>query len=29
LAQDFNMSLVGFLRGDTFNIYAGKERINE
>jgi FdhD protein len=29
LAQEFNMSLVGFLRGDTFNIYAGKERITE
>jgi FdhD protein len=29
LAQDFNMSLVGFLRGDTFNIYAGEERITE
>jgi FdhD protein len=29
LAQEFNMSLIGFLRGDTFNIYAGKERITE
>jgi FdhD protein len=29
LAQEFNMSLVGFLRGDTFNIYAGQERITE
>jgi len=27
LAREFNLSLVGFLRGDTFNIYAGKERI--
>ncbi len=27
LAQEFNMSLVGFLRGDTFNIYSGEERI--
>ena len=27
LAEEFNVSLVGFLRGDTFNIYAGKERI--
>ncbi len=27
LAQEFNMTLVGFLRGDTFNIYAGEERI--
>lgn len=29
LAQDFNMTLVGFLRGDTFNIYAGEERISQ
>jgi len=29
LAQDFGMSLIGFLRGDTFNIYAGAERIIE
>lgn len=28
LARDFNMTLVGFLRGDTFNIYAGEERIS-
>ena len=27
LARDFNMTLVGFLRGDTFNIYSGEERI--
>jgi len=27
LAHEFNLSLVGFLRGDTFNIYAGEERI--
>ena len=27
LAREFNMTLVGFLRGDTFNIYAGDERI--
>ena len=27
LAEEFNVSLVGFLRGDTFNVYAGKERI--
>ena len=27
LAREFNMTLVGFLRGDTFNIYAGQERI--
>jgi FdhD protein len=29
LAQAFNVSLVGFLRGETFNVYAGKERIAE
>jgi FdhD protein len=29
LAKEFNVSLVGFLRGDTFNIYAGEERIIE
>jgi FdhD protein len=29
LAQEFNMSLIGFLRGDTFNIYSGEERIIE
>ncbi len=28
LAQEFNVSLVGFLRGDTFNAYAGEERIS-
>lgn len=27
LAQEFDMTLVGFLRGDTFNIYAGEQRI--
>lgn len=27
LADEFGMTLVGFLRGDTFNIYAGKQRI--
>jgi FdhD protein len=27
LAREFNMTLVGFLRGDTFNIYSGDERI--
>ena len=26
-AQEFNVSLIGFLRGDTFNIYAGEDRI--
>ena len=29
LAVEFNMSLIGFLRGNTFNIYAGQERIIE
>jgi len=27
LAQEFNVSLVGFLRGETFNIYSAGERI--
>ncbi len=27
LAREFNMTLVGFLRGDTFNIYSGNERL--
>ena len=27
LAREFNMTLVGFLRGETFNIYAGEQRI--
>lgn len=27
LARDLNMTLVGFLRGDTMNIYTGEERI--
>ena len=27
LANDFNVSLVGFLRGDTFNVYSARERI--
>ena len=27
LAREFNMTLIGFLRGETFNIYAGDERI--
>ena len=29
LAREFNVTLVGFLRGDTFNIYAGEERITQ
>ncbi len=28
LAQEFNVTLVGFLRGDTFNVYAAPERIS-
>ncbi len=28
LANEFNVSLVGFLRGDTFNIYSAGERIS-
>lgn len=28
LAQEFGMTLVGFLRGDTFNVYAGGQRID-
>lgn len=27
LAREFNVTLIGFLRGDSFNIYAGEERI--
>jgi FdhD protein len=27
LAREFNMTLIGFLRGDTFNIYSGEDRI--
>ena len=27
LAREFGLSLVGFLRGETFNIYSGEERI--
>ena len=27
-ARDFDMTLVGFLRGEKFNVYAGPERIN-
>lgn len=27
LAREFNVTLVGFLRGDTFNIYAAEERV--
>lgn len=27
LAREFNMTLLGFLRGDTFNVYSGEERL--
>lgn len=27
LAQEFNITLIGFLRGDSFNIYSGEQRI--
>ncbi len=27
LAREFNQTLVGFLRGDRFNVYAGHERL--
>jgi FdhD protein len=27
LAREFNMTLIGFLRGENFNIYSGEERI--
>ncbi len=27
VARDFGMTLVGFLRGDRFNVYAGLERV--
>lgn len=29
LAKEFDMTLVGFLRGDTFNIYSGEQRIQD
>ncbi|MGI9232348.1 MAG: formate dehydrogenase accessory sulfurtransferase FdhD [Woeseiaceae bacterium] len=28
LAREFNVTLIGFLRGNTFNIYTAEERIN-
>ena len=28
LAREFNVTLVGFLRGTTFNVYAAEERVN-
>ncbi|HSG59149.1 MAG TPA: formate dehydrogenase accessory sulfurtransferase FdhD [Woeseiaceae bacterium] len=27
LAREFDMTLIGFLRGETFNIYSGEERV--
>ncbi|MCB1845613.1 MAG: formate dehydrogenase accessory sulfurtransferase FdhD, partial [Halioglobus sp.] len=29
LAREFNMTLVGFLRDDSFNIYSGEHRLCE
>ena len=29
VAEEFNMTLVGFLRGNTFNIYSGAQRISQ
>ncbi len=29
LAREFDMTLIGFLRGETFNIYAGEQRVSE
>ena len=29
LANDFGMTLIGFLRNDKFNIYAGEQRVTE
>ncbi len=29
VAKEFDMTLVGFLRGERFNIYAGEERIEQ
>lgn len=27
VAREFNMTLLGFLRGETFNVYAGEDRL--
>jgi FdhD protein len=27
LAREFGLTLIGFLRGDSFNIYAGRQRV--
>ena len=29
LAKDFDLTLVGFLRGSTFNVYAGDQRVSD
>ena len=29
LANEFGMTLIGFLRNDKFNIYAGEQRVTE
>jgi FdhD protein len=29
LAREFNQTLIGFLRGDRFNVYAGSERLTQ
>jgi hypothetical protein len=28
MAKQFGITLIGFLRGEQFNVYAGSERIN-
>jgi FdhD protein len=28
LASEFEITLIGFLRGNRFNIYSGAERVN-
>ena len=29
LASEFDVTLVGFLRGENYNIYSGEQRITE